>query len=367
MLRRLLGSRGFVSIAGAVLVGVLAVAAYVVAADPLRRTETYCALMPDSIGLYTGNDVTMRGITVGHVTSVRPQGKTVRVEFEVEAAHPVLADASATTVSDSVVADRELAVLTGGKTTATWDRSQCITKTLTPKSLSQTLTALAKLSREVLGPDQARTDSLGRALTALNSATDGTGPQINAIINKLGSSLNSPDAAIGHLAGVVDALSSLSVSVSEHWGDIKSMLVRFAPALDQVNNELFSQTVEIIDGFQRVLPMLNDITTLFGDPIFAVLDATVPLVRFIQANVGSLQDIIARMPLLASAFTTVVNPATGVAGVTYAPPRVAVPAEQATQLCAAVNAVAPGRCAGAGDGMADLQLVQLVLGIAGAQ
>ncbi|MBL3153080.1 MlaD family protein, partial [Klebsiella pneumoniae] len=85
---------------------------------------------------YEGNQVTMRGIVVGSVTSVRNQGSGVRVDFEVDADHPVYADASATTVSDTVVADRELAVLASGTTTEPWDSGACITRTLTPKSLT---------------------------------------------------------------------------------------------------------------------------------------------------------------------------------------------------------------------------------------
>ncbi|MGW4241885.1 MlaD family protein [Nocardia sp. NPDC004722] len=353
------------SILGVIVVVVAASATYVVAFHPLRKTDSYCALMPDSIGLYPGNHVTMRGIAVGTVTAVVPQGTKVRVEFTVARDHPLLADAAATTVSDTVVADRDLAVLSGGQTTARWDRSRCLTKTLTPKSITQTLDALAQLSGEVTGADQDNT--LGRALGALNTATAGTGPQLNEIIRKLGSALNSPDAAIGHLAGLIDSLSSLSEAIRTHWGDIKSMLQRMGPVLDQVNNELFTETVVIIDGFQRVLPMFNDLTTLFADPIFEVLDASIPLLRFIGAHVGSLTDIVDRAPVLASAFQTAAAPGSGRTGLVYAPPTVAIPQGDAEQLCAAVNAIAPQRCTGVADGKANLQLVQLILGTAGAQ
>ncbi|MGV9482598.1 hypothetical protein [Gordonia aichiensis] len=151
------------------------------------------------------------------------------------------------------------------------------TKTLTPKSITETLDAMADLSAEIAGDEQS--DDLARAIGALNDATAGTGPQLNEIVRRLGSALHSPDAAIGHLAGLVDALASLSEAIATHWGDIKSMLQRMGPVLDQVNNELFTETVIIIDGFQRLLPMLNDITTLFGDPILDVLDSSIPLQR----------------------------------------------------------------------------------------
>ena len=67
MLHKLLGSRAFMSIAGTVAVVAVAVVGYLVAFQPLKATTAYCAIMPDSVGLYPGNQVTMRGITVGNV------------------------------------------------------------------------------------------------------------------------------------------------------------------------------------------------------------------------------------------------------------------------------------------------------------
>ncbi|WP_232541450.1 MlaD family protein [Nocardia bovistercoris] len=366
-MRRVLESRGFVSVLAILLLCAVTVVAYVVFFDPLRKTQSYCAMMPDSIGLYAGSDVTMRGVRVGRVTALAPRGPKVRVEFEVDAAHPVQADAAATTVSDTVVADRELAVLNTGRDVNPWNPATCITRTLTPQSISRTLDAMARLSEQILGPESGGRDSLGRAITGMDKATRGTGAQINSIVVRLGQALEAPDAAIGHLAGSVDAITSLSDAITTHWGDITSMLSRMGPVLDQVNNELFTETVLILDGFARALPLFNDITTLFSDPIFATLDAAVPLVRFLSANVGSLREIIAMMPALAGAFVTVTDPGSGRTGLTYAPPQVAIPHGDAEQLCALVNAASPGLCTGAGDGIARTRLVQLVLGSVGVR
>ncbi|TQM25726.1 MlaD family protein [Nocardia bhagyanarayanae] len=362
MLLKVLGSRGFMSVAGALVIVGVAAAAYVVAAEPFKRTETYCALMPDTIGLYVGNHVTMRGLPVGEVTAIEPSPTSVRVEFTVDADHPLLAGAAATTVSDTIVADRELALVNTENATTRWDSARCLTKTLTPKSMTETLGALAELSGEVLGPEGGEQNALARGIGALNAATAGTGPQLNEIVRKLGAASNSPDAAIGHLAGLIDALSSLSGSVAARWGDIKSMLLRLSDVLGQVNDELFGRTVEIIDSFQRLLPMLNEITSMFGDPIFRVLDATVPLVRLLRDNVDSLRDIVTKIPALTAAVGTVT--ATGIA---YLPPKVALPEQDAEKVCAAINAISPGRCGASAEGKPQVDLVHWVLGMAGAR
>ncbi|MGW5575194.1 MlaD family protein [Nocardia thailandica] len=332
MLRRILSSRGFVSLAGAGLLVVLVAASYVLVLRPPVATRSYCAMLPDTIGLYTGNHVTLRGMTVGTVTAIDPRGAAVRVDFEVEEPYAVPDDAAAVTVSDTIVADRNLAVLPGGAPGGQRDADGCFTRTLTPKSMTQTLDAVATLARQTMGPDR---DGIGRGLAALDQATAGTGEGINTGVRDLASLLDGPDAAVGHLGNVIDSLAAITGSVADRWGDIRLMLTRLATVLDQVNNQLFSRTVEIIDSFQRLLPMLNEITTLFGDPILDVLDSSVPLLRLLRVNVDKLSVLVGKLPVLTAAVTSALDPARGL---TYAAPQVEVPAELTEQLCALAGA-----------------------------
>ncbi|MFE3023254.1 MlaD family protein [Nocardia tengchongensis] len=360
MFKRMLGSQAFMSVAGALLVVALAVVGYFVLFDPMKKTIAYCAVMPDAVGLYAGNKVTMRGIPVGTVDSVDSDGTKVKVTFSVDAKYPVYADAAATTVSDSIVADRNLAVLNGGKNLAHWDSSRCITKSLTPKSITETLTALADLSSQL---QQAQApDALAHGLSGLDAATQGAGPQINEIVKKLGSALAQPDADIGHLAGIFDAFASVGEKVEQHWGDLRSMLLRLGPALNNASTELLGPGAQLIDRLGEVLPMLNDLATIAGDPIMRALDDTLPLVRLLRANVGSLSEVVRKLPVLTNAAQNVMGN-----GISYGSPRAALPAPQAEQVCAAVNAVTPGSCTDAADGMVHVPLVPLVLGMAGAR
>lgn len=360
MFKRMLGSQAFMSIAGAVLVAVLATVGYFIYFDPMKKTESYCALMPDAVGLYVGNKVTMRGIAVGTVTSVDSDGAKVKVGFDVDAKYPVYGDAAATTVADSIVADRNLAVLSSGKDRTHWNSGSCITKTLTPKSITETLTALSDLSAQLQSAEAP--DALARGLAGLDSATAGAGPQINAIVKQLGSALSAPDADIGHLAGIFDAFASVGAKVEQHWGDLRSMLLRLGPALTNGSTELLGPGAELIDKLGQALPMLNDLITIVGDPIMRALDDTLPLVRLLRANVGSISEIILKLPVLADAAKSVMGN-----GVNYGSPRAALPVAQADQVCAAVNALTPGTCANSGNGMVDVPLVPLVLGMAGAR
>ncbi|WP_157124131.1 hypothetical protein [Nocardia pseudovaccinii] len=52
---------------------------------------------------------------------------------------------------------------------------------------------------------------------------------------------------------------------------------------------------------------------------------------------------------------------------TYAPPKVALPQQNAEQICAAVNAVPPGRCRSVANGLDDVDLAALVFAPVGAR
>ncbi|MFQ6397362.1 MlaD family protein [Nocardia sp. KC 131] len=368
MLTRMFSSRGFVSAATIVVVAAVAVLGYRVA-QPAPRMRTYCALMPDSIGLYTGSDVTLLGLPIGRVTAIRPEGTSARVGFEIPADRHLSSDAGATTLSDTLVADRKLAVIDAAASSeANWDPAQCITKTLTPKSMTETFTALGELATELNGgdhPDQP--NLLAQGLTALDGATTGRGEQVNAIIHKLGTALNSPDAAIGHIGALIDALAELARSAVNGWADVRDMLTRLTATLDAANLMEVPPLIEIFDNLRDVLPPLNEAIVALGGPMVRNLDAATNQIPLLTAGLGSLREVVAMLPPLVQAFEMAADPQTGNLQLTYAPPDLAFPAASAPQMCAAINALAPGRCTGAGDGLVSAQIAQLVLGSVGAR
>lgn len=367
-MNRLLASRGLISVLGVGVVCTTLVVGYFAMIDPPMKMRGYCATMPDAIGLYTGNHVTKRGVRVGTVTRIEPRGDAVLVDFEVDANHSLRGEVSATTLSDTIVADRSLAILDDSESDAEWDSRQCVSRTLTPKSMTQTLDALGKLAAEINnGNDPAQRGQLSDEIAALDASLSGTGPRMNETILKLGRALDSPNAAVGHIGALIDSLQTLTDSVASGWGDIKAMITRLAPGLEVIDHGIFERTVSIIDSLRIIVPWLNEITTMFGDQILQVLDATVPLARLASANVGTMKEIIDMTPPLVQAFQNVTDANSGRPALTYAAPRVALPQEDADRVCAAIDLVAPGRCSTAADGLAHVSLLPLVLGTAGAR
>ncbi|MFB8006303.1 MlaD family protein [Nocardia sp. NPDC056000] len=366
-MKRVLGAPGFVTATGVALVILVTVVGYLLAFDPLRKTIGYCAVLPDSIGLYPGNQVTTRGLPVGTVDRVEPENGSVRVTFTVDAAYPLHGKVTATTVSDTLVADRQLEVLGDNTAPDNWPEKTCITQTFTPKSITQTLGAFADLAGQLNGGgDPAQADRLRDAVRGFDRATSGGGPKLNQLIKDLGSALNRPDATVAHLGAVLDAFASLADSISLNWGDIKVALTQANEGIGFINS-VWGETVRIVDSLLVILPWFNTIAHKYGRSILNGLDAAVPKLHLLSAGIGSLQKLLGMLPAVVSAFGQFIDGRTGQVKVGYAAPRVALPRDSAEQVCAALAILRPGECRGADDGLVTMNLIPLVLGSAGAR
>ncbi len=351
MLARILGSRGLMS-ATVVVVLVLAAVTGLKLSKSSPPTRAYCAEMPDSIGLYTGSAVTIMGLQVGRVTDIRPDGPSARVDFTVPANRTLPPNVGAVTVSDTLIADRKLALIGAEPSGPGWNPSRCITNSLTPKSLSQTFDALSHLSAQLDGAkDPAQRDALGSGLDALDHATAGSGDQINAIIDQLAKALAAPDAAIGHIGDLLDALTELLHRASGNWSTVQTSVTGLAQTFGDINTLAIPQIVEIVAGLRDVLPQLNDVIMMFGSPALRALDSIPDLPRLIQAGVGSLADVIRMTPAITSGFAHSIDPKTGQITVGYSAPKLALPPQNSVQICAAVQAVTGQQCHPAGGSM----------------
>ncbi|KZM76034.1 hypothetical protein AWN90_17195 [Nocardia terpenica] len=358
---RLLASRGLLSAVVAGLAALIAFGGYAIVADPRQPMLHYCARMPDAVGLYPGTHVRVRGVAVGTITAIRPESPTVRVDFDIDAKYPLHGDVSAVTVAPTLAADRDLAVLPGPSSAARWSPAHCITRTLTPKSITETLRAVDTLARRLNSDDDPQL--LRDTIDSLRTATAGTGAQANRLITTLGSVLRTPDTAVTQVGQLIDALGSLAATISANWAELQQVLTRFPDVFHQINDEIFSNITGLVDSLRIILPWADDLTHRYGGAILGGLDAAVPYMRLIAADADSLQQIVARFPALATAFTRATAP-DGKPVLTWAPPKLALPRPAADQVCAAVNAIVPGRCTG---DPATTDMTTLIFGSAGAR
>jgi phospholipid/cholesterol/gamma-HCH transport system substrate-binding protein len=307
---------------------------------PDSDTRSYCALMPDSIGLFRDSAVTSFGVPIGKVTAISTEGTRAKVTFEIRKDRRLPADVGATTLSHTLIADRRLALIGAEPTTSepSWDPDTCITKTLTPQSITQTFAALSTLADEMNGTlSPAEAKDISRGLKGLSTALDGTGADINAVITQLGSALKSPDAAIARLGEIITDLTGITEPTADHWAQITSFLTRLEPTIDSVNENMTVPAAEILQRLRYVVPQLNDIAMLYGADFIDNVQNMDTLPAQISAGVTGLTEMIDRLPVIADAFSNSIDPATKRITLGYAATPAALPKAAGKELCAVLG------------------------------
>ncbi|MET9215136.1 MULTISPECIES: MlaD family protein [unclassified Nocardia] len=361
MLRRFLGSRAVMSVAMIVAV-VVAGAAVLAIGKPAPATRDYCADMPDSIGLYQGSSVTVLGVPVGEVTDVELVGTIARVRFTVRADRRLPEDVGAVTVSDTLIADRKLALIGDEPAHGGWNPGRCITRTLTPKSMSETFDALAQLTDQLNAVDDpAQRDALGSGIAALDRATDGSGEQINALINSASAALAAPDAAIGHLGALLDAVAELTQRARGGWPQVRETVSGLPQTFNDINVIAFPPIIDLVAALSQVLPQINDVIMMFGSPALRALDSAASLADLLKSGVGSLAELIGMIPAIATGFATALDPATGRPTLGYAAPKLVLASPDSGQVCAAVQAITGQGCLTADNGALTLPPLPVLL------
>ncbi|MBH0778012.1 MlaD family protein [Nocardia bovistercoris] len=357
MLKRLLGARGFMSAAVVLTVVVIAVVGFRLA-RPTPEMRGYCAEMPDSIGLYVGSAVTVLGVPIGRVTSIRPNGGTAHVEFSIPAQRRLPTDVGAVTVSDSIVADRKLALIGPEPSGPEWDSGRCITNTLTPRSLSQTFDALSELVAQLDGGDATTRPG---ALNALAEATAGSAESINTLILRLGSALDAPDAAIGHLGALLDRMAELARKANLRWPEIETSVSGLPRAFIDINEHIIAPIELLVDSIAEVLPQGNDLIRMLGSPGLRAIDGFSNLPRLLSVGIGSLTEIVRMTPAITTAFATAVDPATGQVVTGYTPAHLELPQHEASAVCAALRSITEQQCRVSATGATEIPALPLLL------
>ncbi|WP_040766742.1 MlaD family protein [Tsukamurella sp. 1534] len=368
MLRKLLGSKWLISGLAIAMSVVVGIGAAWYARGGAERTVSYCALMPDAIGLFEGNPVMRRGVTIGKVTSIAAEGAKARVQLDVDADQRIPVKVGAVTVAKSLIASRQLALIGDDDGGPTLKPGACITDSKTPLSITKSLEGANRLTSEVTaggGPEQ--TKQAQQALTALARETDGSGPKINGVLMQLSAVLDDPGPGMDDLARAFDALAPLTGGMTSNWGEIKGLFSRMPFYLTNVMTPLANTTYALGDALIPLGKSLFQLIGRYGETIFPVLDATVPITRLVAAGVRNYGDLLRLIPPLIEAFKIDYDQPNARLKIGYQPlPNTAFPAANPQLTCTNINRIAPGQCTVIGGDKIRVDVISAVLQGTGA-
>jgi virulence factor Mce-like protein len=319
----------------------------------------YCAVLPDSVGLYVGNPVTQMGYKIGTVDKITPEDQSVRVDFAVTEKRSLPAEVKAVVRSTSILADRALELVGNYESGRLLTPGGCVPldRSMTPKSLSEIIGS-ANTFINAINPETST--NIGDVITQLSEAGRGNGPGLNRILTNSSRLLDSPDGAIGDMSSIVSNLGALT-----------DTLIATRDPMKQILNDALTTTPDLVDAINgarnlaeplpNVIVAISDLEARAGDEIQLTLDTVSDVMRIMSPHARGLASLLDFFPFLLNGLINHgVNNRDFV--MSFRPPLYRVRSPNGPLVCHFMNIDMPGSCANvAGQAYgADVDLLQYV-------
>jgi phospholipid/cholesterol/gamma-HCH transport system substrate-binding protein len=327
------------------------------------QAADYCALMPDSVGLYVGNPVTHLGYPIGKIAAIAPSAQSVRVDFTIDGGRLIPADAKAVTRSTSILADRGLELVGNYDETQHLSSGGCIplSRSLTPKSLSEVIGSSTNFINSI---NPAGSDNIGQMVAGIDEAARNQGPNANRLLTTTSSVVDSPDRAVGDIGSITRNLAQLTTMLVDIQPTMKGV---FDDATFSVAQEVDAVSKGAGDLFEGIIPIIEGAGTIekeLGPQLQQLLDAVSVVIRKASPRAPFYASLLNVAPRVINGLINLANNHDFT--LHYRPPTYRLRSPDGVLQCNIMNASVPGSCANVkGTPYAiDVALLQYVLTLA---
>jgi phospholipid/cholesterol/gamma-HCH transport system substrate-binding protein len=331
------------------------------APQPESQRAEYCAIMPDSIGLYPGNPVTQMGYQIGKVETLTPAALDVRVNFVVSERRPLPRDVKAIIRSTSILADRSLELVGNYESGPQLPAGGCIplSRSSTPKSLSEVIGSTTDFMNSI-NPNGST--NIGDVVRGLDQAIHNKGAGVNQLLTTSSAVLDSPDQAINDIGSIMTNLAHLTSVLKEIRDPLKEILYDALKTTPEVDAAVQGGT-RLVEGVTWAAPLVADLETNLGQETQFTLDAVGFSVRKLSAHAPRIANLLNPVPWWINTLANYFNPRAALHSIRYRPPLYRIRTPNGVALCNIMNASTPGSCANVqGQPYAvDVALLQYVL------
>lgn len=322
--------------------------------------SSYCAMMPDSVGLYVGNPVTHLGYPIGKVAAITPGTQSVRVDFTIDGNRAIPQDATAVTRSTSILADRSLELVGDYGSTDYLAAGGCIQleRSLTPKSLSEVIGASTDFINSI---NPADSENVGQVVAGVDQALLGQGASANQLLTTTSSVLDSPDQAIGDLGSITTNLNLLTGMVVDIEPTLQGVFEDGTSSVAVEARDAMKGASDAFEGIQPVVDMAASLEKELGPQIQQLLDAVSVAIRKASPRAPYYASLLNVAPRVINGLANIAN--NHEFALHYRPPTYRLRAPDGVALCNIMNASMPGSCANVNGTpyAVDVALLQYVL------
>lgn len=327
-------------------------------------TRHVCVDLPDAVGLYKGNAVSLMGLTVGRVVAIDQRAGGVRADLAVDDAIELPADVGAVVMDASIVADRrvEFSKPYGGGPVLAADACIPQSRTRTPRGVTQAFAAVDDFLSDLLGKDGAaiskqRTDDIGRLVGVVDKNLAGREGELRALMRDAVTVAGTPSETDAIIRRLIDNTDILASQAMTRWPDLSNVVRTVNDSVLAFTGwaEEFSGT---LDSAVRFVPTVANIVHRIGHRLVAIIEVLMPIVQVLAPFAAMIAQFFAKIPGLTRLTDYLFDPATGAFRISWTPPRVAMAPADVAALCATLGRA--GRCAA--ENAARFGLIQMILG-----
>ena len=303
---------------------------------------TVTALLPDSAGLFTGNDVGVLGVPVGKVTAIEPEGDHVRVTLDItDTDVPIPADAGAAVVARSVATDRYVELTPVYRKGPEMEDGAVIplSRTVTPVDFDQVLASVKQFGDGLVNNPRAR-NSVKELVSIAARTLDGKGAQLNKTLGSLASAVDTVHGQSDNIIGTMRSLDRLTRTLAADQGTVRAFVADVADAADLLASERGSLRRALV----TLSAAVDDVATFTRQHRDAIRrdveGATAVLDNLVKAR-KDLEETVEVLPLAADNLTRTKGPTGNVR--VRANAFEALPVnDQINQICAQLGSVCDG-------------------------
>lgn len=196
----------------------------------------YQALFAEAGGLSVGNDVTVSGIKVGSVSSIKLDNGDALVGFTIDSRYALGSDTTAHIRTGTLLGERVLALDSEGSGTLDPQIVIPVTRTSSPYSLTD---AVSELTENTAGTDTA---ALNQSLDTLAQTLDQIAPQLGPTFDGLSRLSKSLNARNESLAELLRTAGDVTGVFSERSKQVNALILNSNDLLAVVNDRRYAIT-----------------------------------------------------------------------------------------------------------------------------
>ena len=273
---------------------------------------TVVGYFDNSIGLYVGDDVRIRGVSVGKITKIQPEPLRTRITFWFDRRHKVPAEANAVILSPQLVTGRAIQLTPPYRGGETMNNGTVIPqdRTAVPVEWDDVRTQLERLTEMLQPATPGGVSTLGALINSAAGNLSGQGTAIRDTIVKLSQTISVLNEHSTDVFGTIKNLSTL-VSGLRDSSDL----------LAQLTINLAGVSALLADDPNKVARAVGDLNDVIGDVRGFVAETREPIgvasdtLRSVSdAVIGSLDDLEQTLhiaPSVAANFNNIYEPANG--------------------------------------------------------